>query len=399
MDIERKIELVKRAPTQEIITEGELRSVFENYSHPKHYIGFEISGMVHLGTGLCTALKVKDLLEAGVKPTIFLADYHAWINGKLGGDLEKIQKVAKGYFKSAFVSLGLDEGKVEYVLASEIYDRDYWKDVLAISKETTIARMLRCTTIMGRTSKDATDSAAILYPAMQAADIWKLDVQIAHAGMDQRKVHMLSREVSEKSKKKKIVAVHGKLLTGLQGPARMETNAPINVDALNAGIEAGGRKLREMTKSDKGGYIEMLARANQLDAAEELRDSAMISSKMSKSKPDTAIFIHDSEEEIKRKISKAYCPEKIVEGNPVIDILEYLVMHEPEKTLLVSRPAKFGGDAEFASAAEVKKTFLEGKLHPMDLKAAVGGELAAMLKPSRDYFLKRKELIESVAAK
>jgi tyrosyl-tRNA synthetase len=354
MDIERKVELVKRAPTQEVITEKELREVFENYSHPKHYIGFEISGMVHLGSGLCTGLKIKDLLEAGVKPTIFLADYHAWINGKLGGDLEKIQKVAKGYFKSAFLSLGLEEGKVEFVLASEIYDKEYWKDVLKISKETTIARMLRCTTIMGRTQKDATDSAAILYPAMQAADIWKLDVQIAHAGMDQRKVHMLSREVSEKLGKRKVVAVHGKLLSGLSGPGRMD-----------AGAVQG----------------------------EEEKDAAMIAGKMSKSKPDSAIFIHDSEEEITRKVAKAYCPEKAVEGNPVIEMMEYFVMREKGSVLKISRPAKFGGDVEFASAQEAKMEYLQGKLHPMDLKAAVARELGAVLKPSRDYFEKRKEML------
>ena len=74
MDIETKIELVKRKPTEEIVTEADLRRLFENYAHPRHYIGFEISGMVHLGTGLCTAIKLRDFMQAGIKPTIFLAD-------------------------------------------------------------------------------------------------------------------------------------------------------------------------------------------------------------------------------------------------------------------------------------------------------------------------------------
>ncbi len=350
MDLERKIELVGRKPACEVLTEDELRSLFQANEHPKHYIGFEISGFVHLGTGLCTALKVKDMLEAGVKPTIFLADYHAWINGKLDGDLERIQKVARGYFKSAFVSLGLTEDKVNYVLASEIYDNDYWKDVLEISKSTSIARMLRCTTIMGRTEKEATSSASIVYPAMQAADIWKLDVDIAQAGIDQRKVHVLSREMSEKLHRKKAVAVHGRLLMGLQGPVKMgfETNE---------------------------------------------KDDIEISSKMSKSKPETCIYIHDSEEDIKKKIAKAYCPEKIAESNPVIEMAEFLVMREG-KGLKIERPAKFGGDVEFANIEELKKAYSEGKLHPMDLKNAVSRELATMLKPSRDYFAKKPELMQ-----
>ena len=213
MDIERKIELVKRKPTEEVITEEGLREMFENYAHPKHYIGFEISGKVHLGTGLCTALKLKDFIEAGIKPTVFLADYHSWINGKLGGDLEQIRKIGIGYFKHAFVSLGLPEDKVDYVLASDIYDESYWPEVLRITKDTTIKRMLRCITIMGRKESEGTKSSAILYPAMQAADIFKLDVQIAHAGMDQRKVHMLAWEIARKQGKK-FVSVHGHLLPG-----------------------------------------------------------------------------------------------------------------------------------------------------------------------------------------
>jgi len=352
MDIERKIELVMRPPIAEALTREEMKAVFENYSHPKHYIGFEISGKVHLGSGLVTALKVRDFLEAGIKPTIFLADYHAWINGKLGGDLEKIQKVATGYFKSAFVSLGLDEDKVNYVLASKMYDSDYWKDVLNICKSTTIARMLRCTTIMGRTEKDALDSASIIYPAMQAADVFKLDVQFMHAGMDQRKVHVLAREIADKFKRKKAVALHHRLLMGLSGPSKM-------------GFE------------------------------QNEKDDIEISSKMSKSKPETCIYVHDTESEIKAKIGKAYCPEKIVENNPIIEMCEMLIMRDA-KGLKITRPAKFGGDVEFSNATELKEAYVAGKLHPMDLKNAACTEMAALLKPSRDYFEKHKELLTQI---
>ena len=166
MDIYKRIELVKRKPIEEVVTEEDLKKIFENYSHPRHYIGFEISGMVHLGSGLCTTLKIKDFLQAQIKPTIFLADYHSYINGKLGGDLENIQKVAKGYFKHAFLSLGLEETNVDFVLASELYTGEYWKEVLKITKDTTINRMLRCITIMGRKESDSISSVAILYPAM-----------------------------------------------------------------------------------------------------------------------------------------------------------------------------------------------------------------------------------------
>jgi len=348
MDIERKIELVRRKPTEEVVTDESLRNIFENYSHPRHYIGFEISGKVHLGTGLCTALKVKDFLEAGIRPTIFLADYHAWINGKLGGDLGKIQSVAKGYFKHAFISLGLSEDKVDYVLGSELYDNDYWADVLKIAKDTTIKRMLRCITIMGRKETEGVKSAVIFYPAMQAADLFKLDVQIAHAGMDQRKVHMLAHELTGKFGDRKFASVHGHLLPSLKGIERMNPTEEQQIDA-----------------------------------------------KMSKSKPESAIFIHDSVEDIRKKLAKAYCPEKTTEGNPVIEYAEHLILRDG--SLRIERPEKFGGDLEIHDAAELKKAFSEGRLHPMDLKGGVASALADILAPCREYFDKNREYLEQIA--
>ena len=352
MDIEHKIDLATRAPIAEVVTREELKALFETNAHPKHYIGFEISGKVHLGSGLLTSLLLQDFIAAGIKPTIFLADYHAWINGKLGGDLEKIQSVARGYFKSAFISLGLDEGKVDYVLASEAYNNDYWRDVLRISKDTTMQRMLRCTTIMGRTQKEAMDCASVVYPAMQAADIHMLGVDIMHAGIDQRKVHMLAREVADRHRWKKPVALHHRLLMGLLGPQKM-------------------------------GFEE-----NELD-------DVAISSKMSKSKPDSCIFIHDSEAEIARKVKSAFCPEKVAESNPVLEMCEVFIMRNGAP-LKVNRPAKFGGDAEFSTYAELRDAYVAGKLHPMDLKNAAASALAKMLEPSRKYFEKNKELLSQV---
>ena len=352
MDIEGKIGICTKSPIAEVVTREELSSLFETNAHPKHYIGFEISGKVHLGSGLLTALLLKDFMAAGIKPTIFLADYHAWINGKMGGDLEKIQAVAKGYFKSAFISLGLDEGKVRYVLASELYGKDYWKEVLRISKDTTMQRMLRCTTIMGRTQKEALDCASVLYPAMQAADIHALGVDIAHAGIDQRKVHMLAREVSEKHGRKKPVALHHRLLMGLSGPQKM-------------GFE------------------------------ENEREDTEISSKMSKSKPDSCIFVHDSEQEIARKLRGAYCPEKAVENNPVLEMCEVFIMRGG-KPLSLTRPQKFGGYVDFPSYQELAAAYREGKLHPMDLKNATAAALASLLAPCRKHFEAHPELLKQV---
>ncbi len=346
MDTETRIELVEKFPTVECITHEELREIFETTARPKHYIGFEISGKVHLGTGLMTAMKIKQLEQAGVSTTIFLADYHAWINHKFNGDLEKIQQVAKSYFVPAMKSLGLE--KTKFVLASELYENDYWKTVLRISKNTTLNRMLRCTTIMGRKSEDlSSESSLVLYPAMQCADIILLDVDIMHGGMDQRKVHMLYKDIREKLNERKRVAVHTKLLMGLQGPKRMghEEDEALDID---------------------------------------------ISSKMSKSNPSSCIFIHDSPEEIRKKTIEAYCPLGNPE-NPVNQLAEVIIALKGK--ILIERSQKFGGDIEYTDISSLNKDFAGRKLHPLDLKNTVARELSEILKPSREYFEKRPELL------
>lgn len=178
MDIEKKIELIKRKPTEELLTEENLRRLLEVGAPLQHYIGFEISGYIHLGTGLMAGgAKIADLQKAGVKTRVFLADWHSWINDKLGGDLETIQKVALTYFKEGMKQsikvMGGDPDKVEFVLASEILEKgDYWQTVIDISKNVTLSRVMRSITIMGRQMREAVDFAKLIYPMMQVADIF-----------------------------------------------------------------------------------------------------------------------------------------------------------------------------------------------------------------------------------
>ena len=90
MDITEKIALVKRPPTEEVVTEEDLTELFKTNSTPRHYIGLEISGFLHLGSLISTGYKINDFIEAGIDCTIFLADWHTMINDKLGGDIEKM---------------------------------------------------------------------------------------------------------------------------------------------------------------------------------------------------------------------------------------------------------------------------------------------------------------------
>jgi len=348
MDLEQKLELAKRPPTEEIVVESELRELFETNSKPKHYIGFEPSGLLHVGSLVQCGFKIRDLQKAGVQTTVFLADWHSLVNNKLEGDWNAIKKAGE-YYAEAFKFFCPG---AKTILGSDLYEKTprYWADVVRFSKHVTLARNVRCLTIMGRSESDKLDLAQYFYPPMQAVDIHALDVDIAHAGMDQRKVHMLAREVFPKLKWKPFVALHNALLPGLAEPEKAE------------GAE---------------------------------KEEATAAMKMSKSKPWTAIFIHDSKKEIEEKLAKAYCPPRVAENNPVLEFARQLAFHE-FKELRVERPAKFGGDVSYASYANLEKDFVEGKLHPMDLKKSVAEAVDKIIAPVRAHFEKPefKKLLE-----
>ncbi len=338
--MEEKIRLVTRSPTEEVVTVGDLRSLFEANSRPKHYIGLEISGLLHLGSLILTGFKIRDFLEAGVDCTVFLADWHSYINNKFGGDWAKIRNAAK-YYEEAFRFFCPG---ARIVLGSDLYSRsgDYWSNLVKFSKEITLARATRCLTIMGRSEKEKLDFAQYLYPPMQSVDIHTMDLDIVHAGLDQRKVHMLARETFPRLGWKAPVAVHHHLLPALSEPSMLGLDEDVEADRL-------------------------------------------VSSKMSKSKPWTCIFVHDTREEIENKLKKAWCPSGLVESNPVLEIARYVVFHD-KAALEIERPAKYGGSLSFDTYSALESAYREKKIHPADLKAAVTRELDTVVAPVRRHF-------------
>src|SRR4051812_18219942 len=192
MTTDEKIAIITRN-LEETITTDELKTLIDSGKELRHYIGYEVSGKLHIGQGLYTLMKIKDLQDAGVHTIVFIADWHAWLNKKLDGKLETATWIGKNYlveaFKAGAACVGADAEKIEFILGSELYDKlgsDYWATVVRVAKATTLARMLRSTTIMGRKETEVTDSAMLIYPAMQSADIFMMDINLAHAGTDQR---------------------------------------------------------------------------------------------------------------------------------------------------------------------------------------------------------------------
>jgi tyrosyl-tRNA synthetase len=354
LDIETKINLICRPPTEEVLTMEDLRDLLKTEEHPTAYNGWEPSGLVHLGTGVICAYKMKDFVEAGIRFKAYLSTWHAWLNNKLGGNLKLIRKAAD-LFKHSWIALGVPEDKVAFIYSDELYnDLNYWAKTITVAKNLTIARTRRTLEIAGRNETEAHYVSDFLYTPMQVADIFHLQVKICQLGMDQRKANVVARELGERLGFWKPICVHHHLLQGLEKPA---------VWPIPEGKE------RE----------------------------ALASAKMSKSKPETCVFIYDSPEEIEQKITRAFCPEKAVEFNPILDICKYIIFRE-RKTFSIERPARFGGTVEFQSYQELETAYKHDDLHPQDLKNALAKELTIILEPVREYFESNREARECLSA-
>lgn len=349
MDTETKFQLIKSVG-EEIITEQELRQILETNKHPIAYDGFEPSGFAHLPFGVFRPLLLKDLLKAGIRFKLLLADWFAWINNKMGGDLERIRKVGE-YFIEVWKVAGVDIRKVEFVWASDSMDREYWKRVVLIAKSMTVKRATRALSIMGRKAGEMKEVAQYFYPCMQASDIFHLDVDITQLGLDQRRACILARELAPKFGWKKPVIVSHHMLMGLEGVKQPE------------GYETSAEMDRE------------------------------ISSKMSKSKPQTCIYVHDSKKQIFEKLRKAFCEPKNIENNPPLEYAKYIIFRA-FKEMKVERPKKFGGDATYSSYGELENAFRNGELHPLDLKSSVAEYLDTLIKPIREHFERNKKAME-----
>jgi len=367
MDSAKRVELIIKN-VEEVLTVDDLKWMVDAGVPLKHYIGFEISGKVHLGTGLMTGINIANLQKAGVDCSCYLATWHAWINNKFGGDLDVIRK-ASDYFKESMKAsiavMGGDTKKVKFVTGDELYHHndEYWELVVEVAKHLTLNRTLRAISIMGRGQNKEVPLAFLLYPVMQVADIFVQGINITHSGMDQRKAHVIAREVclklrkglTFKNKPYKPVAIHHHMLMGLQKPA---------VWPLPVGDKTTWSESMKMSKSVKG----------------------------------SAIFVHDNDEEIRNKLSKAFCPEGEITYNPVLDWTKHLLFNKKDFVLKLSRPEKFGGSLTFDSFESLERAFAKKVVHPLDLKKAVAEELITLLEPVRQHFSKGKpkKLLEEV---
>ena len=313
------------------------------------YVGFEPSGKAHIGWKVLS-LQLKRMLEADANVLIFLADWHAWVNDKFDGNMEDIQKTAI-YMEETFRALldypdeGEGPGQLRFYWASQLMDSgDYWARVLRCSKGATLPMVRKTFTIMGRDEASSDhDLSKFYYPAMQAADIFELNIDVAIGGMDQRKAHMFMRDMASKWNWKKATCLHTPILSSLKASG-------VRMDSFDH--------------------------------------------KMSKSDPNGALLLHDTLEKVQKKMKKAYLdPED--EQSPVYELAEHVVLPEFGQIQVTPNP-KFGEPSTWNNLDSFKAAVMDGTLHPFDAKMGIAAGVAAGLSSIAKHFEANPDAYETM---
>lgn len=381
--IQERIDLIKSIG-EEIIGGENLEKLLENKKNIIAYDGFEPSGRMHIAQGLLRAHNVNKFIDAGIKFKFWVADWFALMNLKLGGDINKIQKAGKlmiEVWKACGMKLDAtdEDGNhmIEFIWSSDEINKrsdEYWKLVLDIGTSFGLNRIKKCTQIMGKkeekenienlikiqtklqeledninlldqmenikeikqiinsmidNTKEELAASQIFYPVMQCADVFFLKVDITSLGLDQKKCNMLALEYCDKIKRKnKPIIISHHMIMGLDG-----------------------------------------------------------SDKMSKSNPDNTIFMDDTEEDVKRKITKAFCEPGNIDKNPILDWIKWLILPVGKSIIILGNPKFNELDKIYTNYEDIEDDFKNLKIYPTELKKALIVKINELLTPIRQYFI------------
>ncbi len=336
MDINKRLELLKRN-SEEIVTEEELISLLKTKKQPAVYLGTAITGRPHIGY-FVWALKMADFMKAGFKVKLLLADIHGALDNCPWELLDNRYTYYSIVIPAMFKSIEADIKNFEIVKGSDFQlKKEYVFDVLKMSTFASVHDCRKASSDVVKQS-DNPKLSGLIYPIMQALDEEYLKVDVQYGGVDQRKIMMFAREHLPK----------------LGYSQRIEFMTPL-IPALTAG--------GKMSSSVKASRIDLL----------------------------------DEAQEVKSKISSAFCPEGITENNGVLAFCKYVLMtikQDNKEEFTIKRPQKFGGNVSYKTYEQLENDFAAKKLHPMDLKQALAEEINKMLEPIKRAMKSKEELIK-----
>lgn len=317
----------------EILTEKEFNDLISQQF--SFYYGTAPTGPFHVGY-VIPLTKFVDLVRIGGKGKILIADWHAYLDDRKT-PWESMEKRSKYYYLAikAFLGQFIDVDDVKFVFGHEFQRTpEYEEDLIRASGLVTVKRAIRAASEVVRL-KENPHVSELIYPIMQCLDVKYLNVDMAIGGVDQRHIYALAREILPQMGYKKGVYAFTPIITSLTGPGN----------------------------------------------------------KMSASKPNTTITIHDTFEAIKQKLRSAYCPWGTEESNPILELYRYIVFPLFETVKVENTKTK--EKLIYNNYGELLQDFKTKRVHPMDLKETLASYIWKIVEPIQQE-LDKNEIVQDV---
>jgi len=230
--IAEQVQILKRG-TVEIFTEAELAQKLTEAAKAPRQLRIKLgldptSPDIHLGHTVVLR-KMRQFQDLGHKAVLIIGDYTARIGDPSGQDTtrpmlspERIEQNAKTYFEQAGKILDTSEDKLEIRYNSEWLSDLRLADIIKLTSNMTVARMLERDTFELRHKKgDPIGIHEFLYPLMQGYDSVMIKSDVELGGTDQTFNNLVGRDLQRIHDQSPQVVITTPILIGLDGKEKM----------------------------------------------------------------------------------------------------------------------------------------------------------------------------------
>ncbi|KAF4455232.1 tyrosyl-trna synthetase [Fusarium austroafricanum] len=337
LSAEERLRLITENLT-EVLNPEIIKSILDKGENPKIYWGTATTGRPHCGY-LVPAIKIAQFLAAGCDVTVLLADIHAFLDNQKA-PIELVENRVE-YYRFVITSLlkacSVPVDKLRIVKGSSFQQQtDYFMDFLKLSTMVTDKHARKAGADVVKQSS-STPVSGLMYPLMQVLDEQHLGCDAQFGGVDQRKLFTAATEWLPKLGYRKRAHLMNPMIAGLNG------------------------------------------------------------NKMSSSDADSKIDLLDTPELVVKKINKAHCVDNVVDDNGLLPLVQHVLLPLAKLktgTSMFTVPLPGGESRDYIDILKVKTDFLDGKITPQMLKAAVATGLNEIMAPIRAEYEASKEWLE-----
>ncbi len=231
-EIDEQIKLLRRG-TVEIYTEAELAERLAEAAKTGRQLRIKLgldptSPDIHLGHTVVLR-KMRQFQDLGHKAVLIIGDYTARIGDPSGQNTtrpmlssEQIEKNAKTYFEQAGKILDISDAQLEVRHNSEWLAKMNLADIIKLTSNMTVARMLeRDTFDIRHKAGDPIGLHEMLYPLMQGWDSVNINSDVELGGTDQTFNNLVGRDLQRLNGQPPQIVITTPILVGLDGTEKM----------------------------------------------------------------------------------------------------------------------------------------------------------------------------------